>query len=115
MAIKLMSRMEFFHRILRHASAALLLIVFSLLLGAVGYHWTAGLGWMDSFLNASMILTGMGPVATLTTPGAKLFAMLYALYSGVFFLSLSAVLLYPFVHRMLKRLHIQAGDDSGAP
>ncbi len=115
MAIKLLSPVQFFLRVLRHAGVSLLLVAISLLIGAVGYHWTAGLGWMDSFLNASMILTGMGPVATLTTPGAKLFAMFYALYSGVVFLSISAVLLYPFVHRLLKRLHLQASGDDDSP
>ena len=81
-------------------------IFMSLALGAAGYHWLAGLAWLDAFLNASMILTGMGPLAPLTTPSAKLFAIAYTLYSALAFLTASAVLLGPAVTRLLHRLHV---------
>ena len=84
----------------------------SLGLGMVGYHQIAGLSWLDALLNASMILTGMGPVNEMTTVGAKLFASFYALFSGVAFLTIVAVLLAPAVHRFLHRFHL---DLAGEP
>ena len=103
-----MSPLRFALRLLRHLGWAVLLTVISLTVGAVGYHLSASLGWLDSFLNASMILTGMGPLAELHSPAAKLFAMLYALYSGVFFVSITAILVYPVMHRLLKRVHLES-------
>lgn len=87
----------------------------SLALGMLGYHLVAGLSWIDALVNASMILTGMGPVDEMSTVGAKLFASFYALFSGVAFLTIVAVLLAPAVHRFLHRFHLDlAGDqDNG--
>lgn len=84
----------------------------SLALGVLGYHALAGLSWLDALVNASMILTGMGPVNEMTTVGAKLFASFYALFSGVAFLTIVAVLLAPAVHRFLHRFHL---DLAGEP
>jgi len=92
---------------LRNFGVVCALIAASLAFGAVGYHHLAGLGWLDATLNASMILTGMGPVDPLTTPGAKLFGIIYSLFSGVAFLTIVAILLAPAVHRLLHRLHIE--------
>jgi hypothetical protein len=75
-------------------------------LGVLGYHGIVGLSWIDSLLNASMILTGMGPVATMTTTSAKLFASGYALFSGVVFLSSIGFLLAPLFHRILHKFHL---------
>jgi hypothetical protein len=75
--------------------------------GILGYHYTENLPWLDSLLNASMILGGMGPVNKLRTPGGKLFASFYALFSGLAFISIMAVLLAPFVHRFLHRFHLE--------
>ena len=108
MPLELLSPVEFLIRLLRHLGWAILLTLTSLSVGAIGYHLTASLGWLDSFLNASMILTGMGPLAQLNTPAAKLFAMFYALYSGVFFVSVTTILVYPVMHRLLRRVHIEA-------
>src|SRR5277367_5518874 len=83
----------------------------ALFAGVLGYHSIAGLGWIDSVLNASMILTGMGPVDPMTTTRAKLFASAYALFSGVVFLSAVAIVLSPVFHRILHAFHI---DDKGA-
>ena len=83
-------------------------MVFGLIVGVFGYHWIAGLNWLDSLLNASMILGGMGPVDVLHTSAAKLFASFYALFSGLVFISMSGILLAPFAHRLLHLLH---GDE----
>ena len=83
----------------------------SLALGMLGYHLVAGLSWIDALVNASMILTGMGPVDEMSTVGAKLFASFYALFSGVAFLTIVAVLLAPAVHRFLHRFHLDLAGD----
>jgi hypothetical protein len=87
------------------------LLLFAILLaalglGVVGYHYFAGLPWIDSILNASMILTGMGPIAPMLTDSAKLFASAYALFSGVIFLSSIGLLLAPVFHRILHKFHL---------
>ena len=102
-----LDRSRFVRRVARHGMVSCLLVAFSLSLGTVGYHLAAGLDWVDAFLNASMILTGMGQVDVLRTPAAKVFAALYALYSGIVFLLAASVLLAPALHRMLHRLHVQ--------
>ncbi len=102
----LLSRKQFLHRVARHGGVSLLVIGSSLGVGTVGYRAFAGLGWIDSLLNASMILTGMGPVDTMTTDSAKLFASVYALYSGIVFLAAVGVLFMPFFHRILHKLHV---------
>lgn len=102
-----LSREQFLRRVARHGGVSALVIVLSLALGTVGYHVFADLDWIDGLLNASMILTGMGPVAALTTVSAKLFASLYALYSGVMFLAATGVLFAPFLHRILHKLHAE--------
>ena len=96
----------FFIRVGRYSLLASVLVVFSLGVGMIGYHSAAGLSWLDSFHMASMILTGMGPVVEMTSDGAKLFSSFYALYSGVAFLSVTAVFLAPIIHRLLHILHV---------
>ena len=86
---------------------ALALLAAALLLGVAGYHFIAHLGWVDALLNAAMILTGMGPVAVLTSTAAKIFASMYALFSGVVFLSATGVVIAPVVHRVLHRFHLE--------
>jgi hypothetical protein len=97
----------FIVRLLRYAGFALLLIGFSLSIGVVGYHYFNELPWLDALLNASMILTGMGPVDPMKNDAAKWFASGYAIFSGVAFLSTVAVFLTPLVHRFLHRHHLQ--------
>lgn len=80
-------------------------------LGVLGYHEFAGLSWIDSILNASMILTGMGPIAPMMTTSAKLFASAYALFSGVAFLSSIGLLLAPVLHRILHTFHLDESDQ----
>lgn len=106
----LLSRPLFYQRVFLHFTLSLLAIFISLGIGVVGYHLLGNLGWVDSILNAAMILGGMGPVNTLESDGAKLFASAYALFSGLFFIGIAALLLVPFAHRLLHRLHMD--DES---
>lgn len=87
-----------------------LFILVTLAMGIAGYHWIAGFDWIDSLLNASMILGGMGPVGELQTTGAKIFASVYALLSGLVFVGVMGVIISPILHRMLHRIHIDEGD-----
>jgi hypothetical protein len=97
----------------RYSLFSVLLISISVGLGVLGYHQFAKLGWLDSFHMACMILTGMGPVLEMTTRQAKLFSSFYALYSGVAFLSITAIFFAPLVHRLLHILHVEdAHKDS---
>lgn len=82
----------------------------SLVAGILGYHYIARLSWIDSLLNASMILGGMGPLGELPTNAAKVFASIYALFSGLVFIGMLGMLLAPFVHRLMHRFHI---DEAG--
>jgi hypothetical protein len=95
----------------RSGLIAMGLVALSLFVGMLGYHELEGLPWIDAFVNASMILSGMGPVAELRTPGAKLFAGFYALYSGFAILTIAAILLAPVVRRFLHRFHLEMGKD----
>ena len=89
---------------------ALILIAVALLIGLVGYHWLAGFGWIDSLLEASMILGGMGPVNQLTGNAAKIFASLYALFSGLVFIGVMGIVLSPLAHRVLHKFHVDEKD-----
>jgi len=100
-------------RLLRHALVATALILASLALGTVGYHYVASLRWIDAFENAAMILTGMGPVAKMPTDEAKLFAAAYALFSGTAFITGVAVMVAPLAHRLLHRFHLDDEDETG--
>lgn len=100
-------RRAFAARMLRNSLYVGGLIAGSLGIGAAGYHEFAGLPWLDATLNASMILTGMGPVDPLTTPAAKVFGICYALFSGVAFLTMVAILLAPAAHRLLHKFHLE--------
>lgn len=104
---------QFIRRIFAHVGIAAGLVAASLAIGVAGYHFLAGLSWIDAFVNASMILGGMGPVAEIPGEPGKIFAALYALYSGIAFLAVSAVLIAPFAHRLLHRLHLDepVSDD----
>lgn len=99
----------FLRRVLLYFCYAFILILFSTGIGTAGYRYFGNLTWVDSFYNACMILTGMGPVNVMETTGAKLFASFYALFSGIAFLSTIAVFLAPIAHRFLHALHID--DD----
>ena len=102
----LLSRHLFAWRVVRYAGASGLLLAVSLAIGVAGYHWIAGFGLVDAILNASMILTGMGPVGELQGTAAKLFASAYAMFSGVVFITAVGVMLAPALHRFLHRFHL---------
>jgi hypothetical protein len=87
------------------------LVVLSLAVGVLGYHGFEGLPWIDAFLNASMILSGMGPVWSPVTADGKLFAGFYALYSGLAVLLIAGIMCAPLLHRFLHRFHLEAEDD----
>jgi hypothetical protein len=107
----LASPREFVRRLAASALVGLGLIVVSLAVGMTGYHGYEGIPWIDAFLNASMILSGMGPILQPATTGGKLFAGFYALYSGLAVLVIAGVTFAPVVHRFLHRFHLEAEDD----
>ena len=103
----LLPRRQFFRRLARHGALAAVALLLSLAIGTVGCHWLAPQSWLDAFLNASMLLGGMGPVGGFEQPAGKVFAALYALYAGIVFLGAAAVVLAPIVHRILHKLHLE--------
>jgi hypothetical protein len=107
-----LSGRAFVRRLARHGVWALLLILGSLVGGAVGFHALSEQKWIDAFLNAAMLLGGMGPVGDLSqAPAAgKLFAMLYALYAGLVFLIVAGILFVPVFHRVLHRFHFETDN-----
>ncbi len=109
----LVTRRVFIRRVILYAVFSIVIISASLAVGVLGYHFTEGLSWVDSLLNASMLLGGMGPVDPLRTVAGKLFASFYALFSGVVFLVAVGVLIAPVFHRLLHSFHF-APEDVGA-
>ena len=102
----LASKKVFVQRLTRNGWIGLLLLIFSLGIGMLGYHFLENLSWIDSLLNASMILGGMGPVTPLQTNAGKIFASFYAIYSGVILLASVGILIAPIFHRFLHRFHL---------
>lgn len=102
----LLSFEAFLRRMLNHAAMAAAIIGGSLLIGVLGYRELARMSWVDSFLNAAMILGGMGPVGDLPTDASKIFAGCYALYAGVVFIAVAGILIAPAAHRILHRVHL---------
>ena len=100
------SRKVFIRRLALNGLIGILLLVFSLGIGMIGYHSLEGLSWIDSLLNASMILGGMGPVDPMKTDAGKIFASFYAIYSGVIILASVGVLIAPIFHRFLHHFHL---------
>lgn len=98
----------FLWRVVGHVGASIAVVLVSLLAGVIGYVHFEQLTWLDGFLNAAMLLGGMGPVESPQTPGGKLFAGLYALYSGIVFLVVAGIALAPVVHRVLHTFHLDA-------
>lgn len=105
-----LSRPRFALRLLRHFALAALLLTASLALGMAGYEHYERLAWRDAFLNAAMLLGGMGPVNNPLTPAGKLFAGCYALYAGLVFIVTAGIILAPVVHRMLHLFHCDERD-----
>src|SRR3954462_8508791 len=108
---RLLTRVEFAGRVLGHFTSAIVAAAIALAAGMLGYHFIAGLNWVDSLLNASMILGGMGPVDPLKSDAAKIFSSFYALFSRLDFLGLLGILLAPFIHRVMHKLHMDYEED----
>ncbi|MFT3805805.1 hypothetical protein [Arenimonas sp.] len=106
----LLSWPAFVRRMLLSALIGLLLVLISLAVGMLGYHALEGLGWIDSFLNASMILSGMGPLWSPRSEAGKIFAGIYALYSGLAVLAIAGITFAPIVHRLLHSFHADEAD-----
>ena len=94
-------------RLARHVALACCVLGVVLFIGIAGYHWLAGLRWVDSLLEASMILGGMGPVNPIKTTSAKVFASAYALFSGVVFIGVMGIVLTPVAHRLMHKFHVE--------
>jgi hypothetical protein len=106
----LISRNQFLLRQGKHFLIVLAIIFGSLMLGMLGYHFFENMAWIDAFLNTAMILGGMGPVDQLHTSAGKIFAGIYALYSGIVFLVVAGVLFAPGFHRILQHFHMDADE-----
>lgn len=107
---KLLPRREFIRRLGWSIAAGGVLIVISLTIGILGYHWIAELSWIDAFLDASMILSGMGPMSPLHSDTAKFFAGCYAIYCGIALIGTTGVILAPVIHRALHKFHLEDSE-----
>lgn len=96
----------------RNSIIGFTLIGIALYIGVLGYHVFEGMGWVDSFLNASMILSGMGPAANLITTSGKIFAGLYALFSGLAFIAIVVIMLSPVIHSFFRKIHLETGKPN---
>jgi len=101
----------FRRRIIKSFLFGVFIMFICILIGVLGYHYTAGIGWLDSLHNACMILSGMGPVVNITTRIGKLFSSFYALFSGVIFITNIGVILAPAIHRFFHRMHVQPPEE----
>lgn len=101
----------FLRRVAKHFLLFAVGVIAALLIGIFGYRITEGMAWIDAFLNAAMILGGMGPVGELHTTAGKIFAGIYAIFAGVIFLVMVGVVLAPVAHRVLHRLHLESGKE----
>jgi hypothetical protein len=108
---KLASPQEFRKRLLKFSLISALIFTVSLVIGVLGYHYLGRLGWVDSFMNASMILGGMGPVDPLPDNTAKMFAGVYALFCGVAFLLGMGIVITPIAHRFFHKFHADINDS----
>jgi hypothetical protein len=106
-----LKRRAFVRRLAGNFGMAGLLIGLSLLGGMIGYRIFEGMAWIDAFVNAAMILSGMGPVGTLRTWGGKLFAGFYAVYSGLVVILMTGLILAPIIHRVLHKFHMQTEEE----
>lgn len=103
----LLSRTRFFIRLARSVAASAAIVAAALGIGIVGYHQFAGMAWIDAFLDASMILSGMGQINPLTTTAGKVFASVYALFSGIVFVAIATIIVAPVLHRLLHHFHLE--------
>ena len=107
---QLASMAVFYQRVFKHIIIALLVMIVCLCIGIAGYHYLSDISWLDALHNASMILSGMGPVVEIKTVAGKWFSSVYALFSGVVFITNIGIILAPALHRMFHRLHLDEDD-----
>jgi len=107
----LLPRPSFYARLARSAAMGLVVVAIALGAGMFGYHHFEGMPWIDAFANAAMILSGMGPLATLATADGKLFAGFYALFSGLVFVVVMGIVFAPVVHRFMHRFHLEMDKE----
>jgi len=103
----LASKATFYQRVLKNLVIALLIMIGCLIIGMSGYHYIAKADWIDAVHNASMILSGMGPVIEIQNFNGKIFSSAYALFSGIVFITNVGVILSPAIHRLYHRLHLE--------
>ncbi len=103
----MLSRERFLRRLLEHGAIASIVILVSIAIGVVGFHVWGGQDWLDAFVNASMLLGGMGQVGEIASASGKWFSALFALYAGLVFIAVAGILSAPLLHRILHRLHIE--------
>jgi len=111
----LLPRRAFYRRMMHSVLTGLGVLAVALGIGMLGYHGFEHLSWLDSFTSAAMILSGMGPIATLTTPAGKMFAGSYALFSGLAFVTVVGIILAPVAHRLLHKFHLDTGEKKRTP
>jgi hypothetical protein len=104
---RLLPRYHFYFRLGKHVFIALVLIAVALCIGIAGYHYIEGLPWVDAFAEASMILSGMGPMSPIKSNAGKIFAGFYALFSGLVFISVIGIVSAPILHRFFHKFHLE--------
>lgn len=103
----IVSPRRFIRRVAHHGLIAAVITAVALAIGVLGYHYVAGKTWVDAFLNASMILGGMGPIGDIDTDAGKIFASFYALFAGLVFIGIAGIMTAPFAHRLLHHFHAE--------
>lgn len=109
----LLPRKVYYQRLARNAGLGAGVIAGALAMGMIGYHSLEKMSWVDAFVNASMILSGMGPVSTLQTNAGKIFAGCYALFSGIAMITIMGIIFAPVVHRFLHKFHLEDEGRGG--
>jgi hypothetical protein len=107
----LLPKPQFLKRLGQNLSFGLIFMAVSLSIGMLGYHYFEKMSWSDAFVNAAMILSGMGPVSTLDNDSAKIFAGCYALFSGIAFILASGIIFAPLIHRFFHKFHLDTEDE----
>lgn len=108
---RVITQLPIYHHVIRNSVIGLILIAVALYIGMVGYHVFEHMSWIDSFLNASMILSGMGPATALVSAGGKLFAGFYALFSGLAFIAIVVIVFSPAIHQFFRKIHLESNQD----
>lgn len=108
---QLLQHSNIVHHMIRNSLIGFALIAVALYIGMLGYHFFETMPWVDAFLNASMILSGMGPATTLSTTAGKVFSGCYALFSGLAFIAIVVIMLSPVIHKFFRKIHLESRQD----